>query len=90
MKFVALAAVAFAVSIQPLSAAPGELTFAATVTFSSATHGLPPPPSLPVVGAAIQGRILFDYDPATYVSQPCLGGEPNCVDIPTRAPTHSL
>jgi len=31
MKFVALVAAAFAVSIQPLSAAPKELTFAATV-----------------------------------------------------------
>ena len=46
MKFVALVAAAFAVSIQPLSAAPKELTFAATVTFSPGTPGFPPPPSL--------------------------------------------
>ena len=71
MKFVALVAVAFAMSIQPLGAAPRELTFAATVTSSTGA------PGLPAVGAAIQGRIVFDYDPAAYVSQPCPGLNPS-------------
>ena len=86
MKFVALAAVAFAMSIQPLGAAPVELTFAATVTFSPGTPVFPPPPSLPAVGAAIQGRILFNFDPAAYVSQPCQGGVPDCVDYSYASP----
>jgi hypothetical protein len=85
MKFVVPFAVALALSIQPLSAAPTELTFTATVTFSPGTPVFPPPPSLPAVGAAVQGRVLFDYDPAAYVSEPCLG-EPNCVDYSYASP----